>query len=650
MYYKATDLLNLTEDQIWMIQEGMHQLEVSDGVIEVSDRKIIFSHYYWRLFREFPGCAIAKRHVLTGKFESNVHQNFGALIFWDCFNNLIHRTPTIQWEMSRVFYEITNAIYNATCIRLSSYVTTASLHDIIEILHEEKIQAAKAEYRKVVEEVKYSEKPTEKAIYNVHKVTRGVLYGKGGELMHNGIKKMCIANIVSAGQMVQLIGPRGYVHDINGKVFKFPIDTGYAEGLKTLYDSAIESRSAARALFMQTDPLKKSEYFNREMQLLCSVIHSIKGESCTGYTTVPLLVSEGDLQLFKGKYHMVDGKPELIWDSIDDLVGKVIHMRTITGCGNKDTQTICKTCLGWTANVIQPETNVGYALVTILCAIISQLMLSTKHYEASQGSKSLEMTDRISKWLRMCKTDSSRLMLQKNIVRKNPIIRLDIRYVKQLNNILSVDVDELPASKITNCKTIELVEGDANGQPMGPLDEIKTTISGQGIFLSTEVLTYLKKNSWVSTPKYIEFQLKNWNPDEPIFGTPRIGDNIMLFLEEVKTFIMPTKKSETSIMTYSSRGKALSEFISLLRKRLNFNIVQVEIFVRACMTVDGNNKNYNLPHSQDSFHFMSAKHCLYNRSLTTLLAYETQAAAIIDPDWYRSMPRVTHMLDNVITV
>lgn len=649
MEYNATDLVNFTEEQIWQLPFGIHKVQFADGIVEVESRRIIISHFYWKLFREFPGCQIQQRHVLSKKFESNTHQNFGSLIFWDVYNGIRVKNERTVWNMSKVFYQITNDIYNATCTQLSKYVTSASLHDIIELLNVPRIVDAKAECKRIVEECNYSEKETEVAIANVHSVVKDVLYGKNNEIVNNGIKKMCTANIVSARQMVQLVGPRGFVHDINGRVFKIPIMAGYAEGLTTLYDSAIESRSAARALFMHTDPLQQSEYFNREMQLLCSVIHSIEGESCSGYATVPRLVEENDLQLLKGKYHMVDNEPVMIWDTIDPLVGKIIHLRSITGCGNHNTQTVCKTCVGWSATVLQPETNVGYALVTILCAIISQLMLSTKHYEASVGSQQLEMNEKMSKWIRISRGDTSKILFQKNILKRNPIIRLDIDSVKQLNNILSVDVSELPPSRITNIKVFGIVEGDLKGEPLGPFEDIKTTIAGQGIFLSSEVLQHLKSKGWVSHPKYIEFQLKDWPHDVPVFGTPRLGDNIHLFLKEVKSFIMPTKESEISITDYLTRGAALSDFINLLRKRLNFNIIQVEIFVRACMTIDGSNKEYNLPRPDQGFKFMSAKHCLYNRSLTTLLAYETQAAAIIDPDWYRETSRVTHMLDNILS-
>lgn len=649
MVLSALDLLRTSERDVWLMPEGIYTVIFADGTVSVNKRNIVFSHFYWRLFREFPGAEIKMCHLFQGTFTKKVPSRLGAKVFMDAFTYATNKYENMIWDMSKVFYQINNTIYNFTCTKITEYVTTASLYDFHEVLTHPKIKMAKEEYLAYRASPNQTEKGLEAAIKKVHSVTEQLLYVNDNDIPHNGIKKMCIAEAVRKGQMMQLIGPRGLVHDIDGRVFKHPIDVGYAEGLHNLYDSAIESRSASRALFMTESPLRNSEYFNREMQLLCSVIHSVVNESCNNYVTVPWLVTEDDEQLLRGKYYMENGVAKLIWtDNFNELVGKWIEYRSLTGCGNEDTQTICKTCLGWSSVIMQPGTNVGYSLVTILCAIISQLMLSTKHFEGSAGSQKLDINEKMFKWIRKSKVDEERIMLQKVMCKKNPIIRIDLEYVKQLNNILSVDVNEIHPSKISNIKEFYIVEGDANGYQLGPFDEIKTVISGQGIHLSTDVLKYIKTHGWASNTKYIEFQLKNWDSELPIFITPRLGDNIYLFLQEVKSFVMPSKTTEINITNYTSRGAAIGAFVDLLSKRLSFNITQVEIFVKACMVRDKLNRDFNLPHPREEFSFMHAKQCLYNRSLTTLLAYEIQAAAIIDPEWYMNNSRVTHMLDQVL--
>lgn len=646
----ANDILNYTEDQIWSIPLEPIDVQCADKVVNVPAQWLILSSYYWRLFKDFPGAQIESKHLLQKPFTTDTHLSLGGIIFWDVYKHAINQYENIIWDISRVFYEITSSIDNAsrTRSRLTSSVTSSSLYDFVELIKLPEIIEAKSEYLKKVTDAKYDEKVTANAIDDAHKKIEKALYADKPELNKNGIKQLCNANIVNKGQMIQLIGPRGFVHDIDGRVFKYPIDVGYIEGLGNLYDSAIESRSASKSLYMTEDPLEDSEYFNREMQLLCSTVHSIVGESCTGYITSPWLVAEDEEYLLRGKNYMVDGVPKMIWGDISDLVGKTIQLRTMSGCNNHDPQTVCKTCLGWSWRVIPPNSNLGYTIGSILCAIMSQLMLSNKHYTSSAPSQTFELNDRHAPWLRMHKTDKLQILLQKNVVKKNPIIRIETGYVRNLNNILSAEVSELPPSRITSIKSFVICEGDGKGNVIGDFDELKTVISGQGINLSSQVLQYLKKNGWKSNPIYIEFELLDWDAEVPIFVVPRIGDNIHLFQKDVKSFIMPTKENEISITSFNTRGSALAEFTNLLKKRLKFNLIQVEIFVRACMTVNGNEGDYRLPRAGENFSFMSAKQCLYHRSLTTLLAYEIQAGAVADTIWYKDMPRHVHMLDTIL--
>lgn len=643
---QVLDIINLTEDEVWNLPEGKHIVNFSDGQLELSERQIILSHYYWRLFREFPGALVLKEHAVQGIYTSKNHQQLGAKIFWHVIENVTNGYDKLVWDASQVFYEIGNSIYNMTCVRLSEYVTTASLHDIVEILDDPKIAKAKSEYMDLTVSSDYDGTKIRPAISGVHEVIDDVLYKDTVSLPTNGIKKLCTADIVSKGQLLQLIGPRGYVKDIDGRVFPYPVDVGYAEGLSTLYDSSIESRSAARALFMNQAPLQDSEYFNREMQLLASSLHSCVGECCTGFTTLTYLVQAQDEQLLDGKYMMVDDVPVLINGSIDELVGKAVQLRTITGCGNRDVQTVCKTCLGWSHNVIPPGTNVGYHLATVLCAIISQLILSTKHYEGSAGAKELPLHGAGLSWFSRDMKDGSRLLLSNKVLKAKPTFRISKSMVMNLNNILSVDIDELPANKLTNCT--EVMAFTKNGGSFDFPEYIKLELSGTGSHLSPEVLKYLKLNGWSSTDKYIEFTLENWPINAPVFITPHVGDNIYLYLKEVKAFMIPTKKSETSVVDFRTRGLVVSELVTLLRTRLKLNIIQAEVFIRAVMTKNAKGGDFSIPGPKDSFEFTSAREVMLNRSLTGLLAFQQQSQNLLSSEWFQDKDRPTHLLDELV--
>lgn len=651
MRYKIADInTQFTEETIWSLPEGEHEVEFIDGIISMTNRQIILSFYYWELFRLYPGANYLKELAITGKYTSKTHSRLTNKIFWYVYNNAINKYKNLVWDMSESIYLITNKIYNMTCTNLSPYVTTACLHDLLEVVNDPAILEAKDKYIKIIDRGELDTDVIGTAISEVHDVVSGILYNDDNNLKNNGIKKLCNADVLSKGQVLQLVGPRGYLHDIDGEVFQHPINVGYIEGLRTLVDSAIESRSAARAIYANTAPLKNSEYFNREMQLLSSSLNSVQGECCKGFVTIPYLVEKGDLPLLKGKYFMDEDIPTMIWDSIDDLIGKYINIRTVTGCGNKNTQSVCKTCLGWSHLIIPPGTNLGYALSTGLCAIITQLILSTKHYEVSSAAKELELPKNSSRFLRLNRQSKGKIFLTKAMANRNPIIRLDLKSSGELNNILSVDIDELPPSRITNCLEIGIVDTDNNGIPVGPMENIKLEVSGSGSHLTTEILHYLKEHRWTSHNKYIEFRLKDWDYTVPVFSAPNKGDNVQLFLKEVKMFIIPQKKSEIKITDFKTRGAATSEFIQLLRKRIPINMIQAEIFIRACMCTDPDAGDYTLPHSKSDFKFVSVKQALLNRSLTGLLSYQEQSRVMFNPHWFMDYDRTDHMLDPIIEI
>lgn len=646
--YTVRELIVLSEDSIWGITPGLHTVVFDNESVEMNERQIIFSWYYWRLHREFPGAQIPSTHALTGSYTSKVHDGLTALMFWDIIRD--PKGSDDVWGMSKVLYEITNAVYNMVCIRLSAYVTTGSLYDLVEVLDEPNIKQAKIEYMETVTEASYDSSVTEEAIRKVHGVVANVMYDSKDSLPGNGIKLLCDADVLSKGQLLQLIGPRGYVHDIDGGVFKYPIDVGYAEGLRTLYDSSIESRSATRALHMNTAPLKQSEYFNRRMQLLASAVNSVTTGSCDRWLTIPHMVVLGDLKLLKGKYHMVGDEPVLIWDTIEDIVGTVINLRTITGCGNADVQTVCSTCAGAVATLIPPTTNFGYYIITSICQVITQMMLSTKHLEVSQAAIGFALDTVSSKFFKLNSKHEGKVFLNKLGCRSNLVMRIPDESVVQLNSILTIDVSELPPSRISECKYVEVLNVDANGVTVETsVRRIDLTVSGTGCCLTNDVLLYLKSVGWERYKGYIEFQLNDWDIELPIFNIPQRGDDMMLFLNTIKDFMMTGPKAVTRITDYRTRGAAVSELVILLRKKLNINFIQAEIFIRACMVRDPAIKDYTLPHIDDDFSFISAKKCITYRSLGTMFAYQEQFTPLVDPVMFNPDNKLsTNMMDRLI--
>ena len=654
MKANVRELMMVSEDDIWKVPPDQPMtLVFDDGEVATTGRLLHYNWYYWRLYREFSSKVVTIKHFHNNLFTSDTHIKVGQEMLWDVYENIDNPAPNTQWEISRVFYEITNALDNAAVSRLGEYRSGGSFIDLIELMNNPEIKKAKSEYWTSAKESEWDSLVVKEAIDKAHKEVGRVLYEDRKVLMKNAIKRLSISKNVSKGQLLQLVGPRGYVQDIDGSVFPYPIDVGYTEGMSSIYDIAIESRSAARALFMNTKPLQDSEYNNRTMQLHCSVTHSVCGKSCGHWDTVKWTVEEGDELLLRGMNMMVDGKPVMIWRDISDIIGKTIDIRTPMGCGNKDTQTICETCLGWLSRVIPPGTNLGYTLSSALWAVITQLMLSTKHFEGSTVSLYLDIDSVSAKFIKHYTKDHSKILLLKPSVPKtNHRIRIPQEFVPHLNDILITDVDEISPSRVSRCKfaCIGLYKED---EMVMPWQDIKLTVAGSGAAITPEGLAYLKTNGWISGPGYIEFSLENWRYDQPLFMTPRRGDNIYLYLNEVRSFLVPKGAGEEgktiNITSYRTRTAALGEFITLLRTRLDVNMAIAAIVLRACMTRDADSGDYRLPRAGEPFTFTNTKQCLMKRALTGALAYEVQDNVILDPEFYIERPRPTHMLDAIFT-
>lgn len=659
MEYSAHDLVyNYTEEQMWNLPIGNYLVRFDDGEVTMTNKQLYLSWFYWELYRCFPGARLIKDGAINEFYTSSAHRKLGGLLIWHIFREHELTARYSVHDLTKVFYEIGNVLYNISCTRFSSYVTSVSLYDLVEIFEAPEIVQAKENYNLVCIDSNYNEHLVSEEIKKIYNSVSSVLYKNANYLSHNGIKKLCIEGLVNTGQMLQLIGPRGYVKDIDGIVFPYPIDVGYGEGLTTIYDSITESRSASYANIMTTDPLQQSEWFNRKVQLATTIImdYDDMGEcGCNGYVTIPFLVEPEDYILLKGKYHMVDNLPVLIWDTIDDIVGTVIELRTITGCGHHNVQRVCSICLGWSIHVIPPNTNLGFALATPLCGQISQTIMGTKHLVGSSASMKLDLDSSSSRWVREHPKHPGKLFLTDYALDGNLLLRIDSAYVRNLSQITHIDIAELPATRVTKIPEFGITHTDKSGDLLGPFDKLTLAVSGVGVHLTTEVLKYLKEHGWGSGKGYIEFNLKNWNPNTPVFLIPRKGDDIMTFFNDVKTFIEPEKKTTTKITSCNTRGEAVGGLINILRRRLNkankqeFNIIQVEIFIRAMMMVDFNTGRFELPHPSQDFHFMGLKQVNRNRSLTSMLAYQDQYSALCNINWQVNPQLTEHLLDPILS-
>lgn len=639
MQYNALDLMQLTEEAIWQLPDGKMTIQFQDGVLETTRRRTLISWYFWRLHAQYGGQAPSIAHHLGNKqLRKGFELKLGAKVFWDVYEAVPEpRDPELVWHMSKTMYEIINAIHNMTALRLSGYVTTVDLGDMVDLMDDPVIADLKDKVRK--DEISFEE---------AYKEMIEELSKPKPNLRHNGNAKMARAGLLSPKQVVQLILARGYVFAVDGSVYPEPIREAYGDGFSTLHDSITESRSASRALYMNDDPLKKSEYFNRQMQLLTEVISRVEGDDCGSKLTIPWLVEKDDLFGLRGKYHVEDGQVKLFDHTDESYIGKVVYVRSITLCRNHDTSSVCKTCLGQISRVIPTWMNVGHFLTTDPLGAIAQLILSTKHVETSQGAMLFPLDGVASKWLRYDKQNRSMVVVKRQNAANAFVLRFNSAEAPGLNSLFQCkDPESLLPQRISCVTEIELYNADQDGNPKGDPVMFNTVIGGVGSALSSDVIKCLLAGWKDCGNGIIEVKLDNFK-DKALFITPRRSENIMSFQKRISNFIFGTTDHDETMTGFSNVGQAVTALKRIFDEKIKINLAHAEIFVRACMTVNGPKKDYRLPRGGDPFIFMPSRTILTMRSVSAALAFQGQQKMLLRPSTYMVDNRPPHPLDAVL--
>lgn len=301
----ARSLLSFKPDELWDNLYGKIELTFDDGkVINTNSEEVIFSRYFWETHIKYPKLPLLYTHFITkhydkGMLNSKSHTSLLSTLSHDLLY-LVFRdnaVPSVIEKSLELFYDIINNLYNGLVLNTAEYGTSIDIVDFIEVMHNKKITDS-------IDEVKKDYGPDNVA--NVFKVTKDVILNDES-LDNNMLIKSARNGTISLNQLLQCVGIRGYVTELDSKQFEFPMARGFAKGFSNIYNIAVESRSGAKALFFSDSALQDSEYFARRLQLLTMPVERIVYTDCcsTDYLlwTVKGSVVEDGKQVMMVIYH-----------------------------------------------------------------------------------------------------------------------------------------------------------------------------------------------------------------------------------------------------------------------------------------------------------------------------------------------------------
>lgn len=640
--YHARQIAQMSKDDLWNLPDARMKIQFDDGVVDAfTDATILSAYCFGPFYRRYPNCpAKMSHHQGNRQLEGDTIQDLLSTVLFDA--HFAYPDEDIE-EMYRLATQCNNRIFNDFTYRLEEYVSGLTILDFQEVIDNPTIKAAND-----------SVQPTEASINRTYEIIKDT-FATSKELYNNPIAKMARTGLVSMGQILQCVGPRGYCTDTDSNIFKTPVMHGYAHGVQSLAESMIESRSAAKALMFTKDPLQESQYTNRKIQLLAGSLMRLHRTDCGGGRLMPVRLNGGALFFYAGKQYKreedvhVVGAPFRVLNRHDKhLIGELIYVRTIFDCRHPDPQGVCAGCYGQMALSVPRGTNIGHIAATVMCEAISQILLSTKHLDTSASQEGSILSDYDAGYLEE-NVETNTIKLSDRLENAKVALIVQTREATRLNDAIIVeDVKMLSPSSISSLTDIKLEITTPKGSEVVPLhvsDEVRKS------FMSHDLLNHVKTNGWSLTAQGdIRIDLKEWDHAAPLLELPLKQVNMLDYMFTIERFLRASDKGKKAptLRAYSSPEAGLMRLYELVTSRLKFNIVHMECLIKACMVRSTANADYRLPLSGNVTEFGRYNDIMAMRSLSAAMAFESQAKVLFSPYAFVVTNRDDHPLDPIL--
>ena len=662
-------LINASPETIYKLS-GPVRIEFDDGIVDTLARRIHLSWYHWEFHRRFPALPALKRHLISlDTFKTTSHIKLANSLLRDIVVYCGTKEANSEF-VSQIKFYLENKRYNDYVVMLERYAGTSSILDYIAI----------SEDSRITEKVKLITSD-EETVFDAYRGLKLVF--EDPNFSRNNIVAAANVGVGKIDSLEQTLVCRGHITDTDNTIFTEPCRGSFTTGLTDFYELVIESRSAAKSLLFQKRPMEQAEWFHRQLQLMTNIIDELEGifhhdngfmvgheHDCgsTDYITLSVK-SMKDLSNYSGSYYRYAGEkvreikgglvePYSIDDSIatsgewaivtedrTDLIGTVIEVRNPLTCRSKKRNGVCSTCYGAFSYSLPKHTNIGFLAAAIMCDPLTQQLLSAKHYDKSSRTEAIELNE-IERQYFMIGTTNRSLRLNTTIRENDLKLIIPVKDAMNLPDIMASSRGSLDNSYIGELQSIKL----ERTLPGGKRDSktLDVSLYGTKSTFSSDFLRYMSKVGRVISKnnKYI-IDLSDWDFNLDVFMLPKKHISMLDFLGSVKHFIYSAKSSvkEARLCTHTSVHTAIVEFYELVSSKVDVNIIHLSMIIKACMTVDPDKGDYNVPLYGEDFKFETFGKIMANRSAVSQLAHQHLVPLLLDPKSYLNKDKMVGILD-----
>ncbi len=669
--YHARDLLWLSENDIWDIPDGPMLIEFDNGeVIECTGRETHISSYAWDIHRQYPLTPMLPEHHINGKrFNADTYLDILSSAVWLCkdvydceididdlelqetaksvMDKLGHRLsdikPVDMEEISESVYEICNHTYNELSIKLEEYPSSLDATDWVQVLDHPPIVA-------------FREKMYEcggKGAYNPDAfnelVKTELLHSK--DLNGNGVANLTRGKQVKAESMSQCVGSRGRATDITNDIFPNPILGGFGTGLDSVVDLAKETRSASLSSYFQKEPMKKSEYFNRNLQLSSATLSRLHYVDCGSRHYIPILIASSKTLRDMNGIAFLDetkGSERIIRKNMKNLIGKMVKVRSVLTCEHPDRGGVCVRCFGEIGYSIPRHTNVGHVSASEMQSKVGQLLLSNKHYLASAVIAAMQIQEHDALYIRLGKEDNHIYLTDRFKGLKYRIL-VNHKEAINLGDVKDTpDVDKLSPFRVSSLSEIIFTYTVDGIEQTIRLDCSFGTRNGA---LSSEFLHYVKKQGWRTTDEgdYI-IEMDSWDVEQPMLELPLKHFSTLDYMLAIEKFIKggEAKEKESTMINQETHEKAVTMLSDLISMKLEVNFSYVQTIYLAALVQSRANRDYRLPMPRYNGEPAHYRQIMRLRSIAATMAFQEQTSALYGLESYLVKLRPVHPFDQLV--
>lgn len=636
-------------------EDQFYNVKLKDGTRQMLGCDIHISSIVWDVYRKHP--EIPFSDIMYIDPEDCFTDKLMRKMFFAVIQPTMSRKDIDKEKVWRSCFESYNALYNFAVSDLLPYMDSIDSFAIMDILDDPDI-------RETNEKIQNYEADVESGYALLKKKLRS------NEHKNNPISRAHTYSTVPLPQLNQSLVAIGQVTDIDSVVYMNEIRRGFAMGYPDVNSLAKASRSAAKALLFNKDPVAASEYLNRKLQLVGNyIVRLIQHHDCgtADYHTVVLPEDDKTFEKYEGITLMLPGgktRPIEAWDH--DLKGKRVNIRTTMCCRELAHQSVCSTCYGSISySVIEgddPEgkdkgSNPGHISTTAICGPATQGVISTKHLDFIRCVINLVLPPEDAKYLELHPSLDS-LKMKERHKGKHIQLHLDGEEARGLIGLVymtSVEGINLNyVSSLTSCDFVTI------GEDGYMTDVSGTTLTRQATnaALSLSMLKYVKQHGWSTVGKRISIDLSEWDFTKPIFTYQLKHENMSAYVSRLELFIRSTLRDEPNKRDRRSRLMRLTRFddpteallagVQLITEKLDVNVAHIATVLAASRVMDPDRGDWRIANGLHVGKFVSHDEIISHRDLAAAVLYQEQARVITNPKSYLERNRPISPLQPLI--